>query len=605
MSWKRWLLGSPIETKRFEEQKLGIPVALAVFSSDALSSVAYATEEILLVLSVAGAAALSYSVPISGVIVLILSLVIFSYRRTVRAYPEGGGSYIVARENLGTMPGLVAAAALLIDYVLTVAVSAAAGAAAITSAVPFLHDHRAAVAVFFLLIVAVGNLRGTRQSGTIFAIPTYLFIIAMSTMILTGIARVLLGYPPSEPPVGSVPVEGQALTLFLLMRAFSAGCAAMTGIEAISDGVQAFRPPVSRNAATTLLIMALLLSFFFLGTTWLSDHYTIVPGHGQTVVSQLGRAVFGAGPLYYFLQAATAAILMLAANTAFADFPRLSSILARGRFLPRQLANLGDRLVFSNGIVLLAGAAGLLIILFGGDTHSLIPLYAVGVFLAFTLSQAGMVVRQLRSRERHRRVRAAISAAGATATGMALVVIGVTKFSQGAWIVVVLIPLFVTGFLRTHRHYFYVRQQLSLREMEPERPIRHTAIVPISAVNRATVYALRYAKSIAHEVEGVHIAIDPKQAEHVQDQWKIWGGGVPLRLLESPYRSLIDPLVDYIDELMHGRRRNEMVTVVLPEFVTAHWWEGLFHNQSAFLIKGALLFRPGVVVTSVPFHFSR
>jgi hypothetical protein len=393
--------------------------------------------------------------------------------------------------------------------------------------------------------------------------------------------------------------------VWLLLRAFAAGCTALTGIEAISDGVQAFRPPVSRNAATTLLIMAVILSSFFFGTTWLADHYRIVPGEGQTVVSQLGRAVFGAGPLYYFLQMATAAILMVAANTAFADFPRLSSILARGRFLPRQLANLGDRLVFSNGIVLLAGSAGLLIVLFGGDTHGLIPLYAVGVFLAFTLSQAGMVMRQLRSREKHRVVRAAISATGTLATGVALLVIGVTKFTQGAWIVIGLIPLFVMGFLRTHRHYFYVRQQLSLREMEPERPIRHTAIVPISAVNRATIYALRYAKSIAHEVEAVHVAIDPKQMQQVLEQWKVWGGGVTLHVLESPYRSLIEPLVDYIDELMHGRRRNEMVTVVLPEFVTAHWWEGLFHNQSALLIKGALLFRPGVVVTSVPFHFSR
>lgn len=605
MSWKRWLLGSPLETKRVEEERLGIPVALAVFSSDALSSVAYATEEILLVLILAGAVALGYSVPISLLIVLLLSLVIFSYRQTVRAYPEGGGSYIVARENLGTLPGLVAAAALLIDYVLTVAVSAAAGAAAITSAVPFLHDHRAAVAVFFVLIVAVGNLRGVRQSGNFFAIPTYLFIAAMSAMILTGMARALLGLPPVEAPAAPLAGSAVPLTLFLLMRAFSAGCAAMTGIEAISDGVQAFRPPVSRNAATTLLIMALILSFFFLGTTWLADHYRIVPGEGQTVVSQLGRAVFGGGWMYYFLQAATAAILMVAANTAFADFPRLSSILARGRFLPRQLANMGDRLVFSNGIVLLAGSASVLIILFGGDTHGLIPLYAVGVFLAFTLSQAGMVMRQLGSRERHRRLRAAISAVGATATGVALIVIGVTKFGQGAWMVIVLIPVFVMGFLRTHRHYFYVRQQLSLREMEPEHAIRHTAIVPISAVNRATVYALRYAKSIAHEVEAVHIAIDPRQAQQVQDQWKMWGGGVPLRLLDSPYRSLIDPLVDRIDELMHGRRRNEMVTVVLPEFVTAHWWEGLFHNQSALLIKGALLYRPGVVVTSIPFHFSR
>jgi amino acid transporter len=605
VTWKRWLLGSPLATERAKEERLGIPIALAVFSSDALSSVAYATEEILLMLSLAGAATLGYSLPISTLIVLLLALVIFSYRQTIYAYPEGGGSYTVAKENLGIIPGLVAAAALLIDYVLTVAVSVAAGTAAITSAVPFLRDHRIAVALFFLIVVALGNLRGVRQSGRLFAMPTYLFVGTMALMIISGIVRTTLGHPPIEAPAAPLPEAAQPLTLFLLMRAFSAGCAALTGIEAVSNGVQAFKAPEARNAALTLLIMAVILGFFFLGTSYLAHAYLVVPGSGQTVVSQLGRAVFGAGPLYYLLQAATAAILMLAANTAFADFPRLSSILARGRFMPRQLANMGDRLVFSNGIVLLAGSAGLLIILFEGDTHALIPLYAVGVFLAFTLSQAGMVVHSLNNPGRRRRLHAAISAAGAFATGSALLVIGVTKFTQGAWIVILLIPLFVVAFLRTHRHYFYVRQQLSLREIEPERPIRHTAIVPISAVNRATIYALRYAKSIAHEVEAVHISIDPRQTEQLREQWKTWGGGVPLRVLESPYRSLIDPLVDHIDDLMHGRRRNEMVTVVLPEFVTAHWWEGLFHNQSAFLIKGALLFRPGVVVTSVPFHFSR
>jgi amino acid transporter len=605
MSWKRWLLGNPLETERVHEERLRIPIALAVFSSDALSSVAYATEEILLMLSLAGAVALNRSLPIAGLIIGLLALVIFSYRRTVYAYPEGGGSFIVAKENLGTIPGLVAAAALLIDYVLTVAVSAAAGAAAVTSAVPFLHDHRIAVALFFLMIIAIANLRGLRQSGTIFAVPTYGFIGAMVALLGTGLFRVFMGYPAAESQALPIPETGQALTLFLLMRAFSAGCTALTGIEAISDGVQAFRPPESRNAATTLLILAGILGAFFWGITWLAHVHQIVPREGQTVVSQLGRAVFGTGAMYYFLQAATAAILMVAANTAFADFPRLSSILARGRFLPRQLANMGDRLVFSNGIVLLAGAAGLLIILFGGDTHALIPLYAVGVFLAFTLSQAGMFVRHLRGDNPHRHLHAAISGAGAFATGITLMVIGVTKFTHGAWIVVFLIPIFVVAFLRTHRHYFYVRQQLSLREIEPERPIRHTAIVPVSAVNRATIYAVRYAKSIAHEVEAVHVSIDPRVTEQVQDQWRTWGGGVPLKILESPYRSLIEPLVDHIDDLMHGKRRNEMVTVVLPEFVTAHWWEGLFHNQSALLIKGALLFRQGVVVTSIPFHFSR
>jgi amino acid transporter len=605
MSWKRWLIGSPLETQRAHEERLSKPIALAVFSSDALSSVAYATEEILLVLSLAGAAALPYSLPIAGLIVLLLAFVIVSYRQTVHAYPEGGGSYIVARENLGTLPGLVAAAALQIDYVLTVAVSCAAGVAAVVSALPFLQNHREAVALLFLLLLAVGNLRGVRQAGRIFAVPTYLFISALSLLILAGIARALLGLPPIEAPTAALPAISHPLTLFLLMRAFSAGCAALTGIEAISDGVQAFRPPEASNAAKTLFIMATILGSFFIGTTWLAHAYGVVPGGGQTVISQLGRAVFGTGPLYYFLQAATASVLMVAANTAFADFPRLSSILARDRFVPRQLSSMGDRLVFSNGILLLTGTAALLIILFKGNTHALIPLYAVGVFLAFTLSQLGMVMRHLRTRDGRWRLHAAVNAAGATATGAALLVIAVTKFSQGAWIVILLIPLFVGFFLRTHRHYFYVRTQLSLVEIEPERPIRHTAVVPISAINRATIYALRYAKSIAHDVEAVHVAIDAKRAELIRQQWKTWGGTVPLRVLDSPYRSIVGPLVDYIDDLMHGRRRNEMVTVVLPEFVTAHWWEGLFHNQSAFLIKGALLFRAGVVVTSVPFHFSR
>ena len=605
MSWKRWLLGTPLETERFQEERLSIPIALAVFSSDVLSSVAYATEEILLVLSLAGLAAMNYSIPISGLIVLLLVIVIVSYRQTIHAYPMGGGSYSVARENLGTLWGLIAAAALLLDYVLTVAVSTAAGVAAVTSALPGLLHHRVAVGLLFLFVLVVGNLRGLRQSGRIFALPTYMFIFAMTVMVVTGVVRAYLGYPPVEAPATVLPQASNALTLFLLMRAFSAGCAALTGIEAVSNGVQAFRKPESRNAARTMMIMGVILGSFFLGTSFLAHAYLVVPGAGQAVVSQLGRVVFGTGPMYYLLQTSTALILLVAANTSFADFPRLSSILAGDRFLPRQLASLGDRLVYSNGILILAGSAGLLIILFGGDTHALIPLYAVGVFLAFTLSQSGMVARHLREKGPRYRLHAAINGAGAMATGAALLVISVTKFTHGAWIVILLIPLFVFFFLRTHRHYFYVRQQLSLREIDPERPLRHTAIVPISAVNRATVYAIRYAKSIAHEVEAVHIAIDPHKAEQIRQQWKTWGGGVPLKILESPYRSIVQPLVDHIDDLMHGRRRNEMVTVVLPEFVTAHWWEGLFHNQSAFLVKGALLFRPGVVVTSIPFHFSR
>src|SRR6266705_2109154 len=489
MSWKRWFLGTPLETERFQEERLRVPIALAVFSSDALSSVAYATEEILLVLSIAGVAALDYSMPISAVIALLLFIVIVSYRQTIHAYPEGGGSYIVARENLGTLLGLL-----------------------------------------FLFLLAVGNLRGVRQSGRIFAFPTYMFIFSMAALIVTGIVRAFLEYPAVEPPVAAVPEIQHALNLWLLMKAFSAGCAALTGIEAVSNGVQAFRKPEARNASLTLMIMAVILAFFFLGTSYLAHVYTVIPGARQTVVSQLGRAIFGQGLLYYLMQIATASILMVAANTAFADFPRLSSILARDRFVPRQLANLGDRLVYSNGILILAGSAGFLLILFGGNTHRLIPLYAVGVFLAFTLSQSGMVVRHLRLKGERYRLHAVINAVGATATGAALLVIATTKLVQGAWIVILLIPLFVGSFLRTHRHYFYVRQQLSLREIEQERPLRNTAIVPISAVTRATLSAVRYAKSIAHEVEAVHVAIDPARVDQVRQQWKAWGGGVPLRV---------------------------------------------------------------------------
>src|SRR5262245_16804708 len=413
MTWKRWLLGTPLETERFQEERLRVPIALAVFSSDALSSVAYATEEILLVLSIAGAAALGYSTPISIVIVGLLAVVIVSYRQTIHAYPDGGGSYIVARENLGPLWGLIAAAALLLDYILTVAVSTAAGGAAMTSAFPGLLSYRVGLGLFFLFLLAVGNLRGVRQSGWIFAVPTYMFIFSMAALIVAGVVRPALGYAPVVPSLAALPEIQHDLNLWLLMKAFSAGCAALTGIEAVSNGVQAFRKPESRNAAVTLMIMAGILAFFFLGTSYLAHVYLVVPGAGQTVVSQLGRAIFGSGLLYYLMQIATAAILMVAANTAFADFPRLSSILARDRFLPRQLANLGDRLVYSNGILILAGSAGLLLILFGGNTHGLIPLYAVGVFLAFTLSQAGMVARHLRLKGERYRLHAVVNAVGA------------------------------------------------------------------------------------------------------------------------------------------------------------------------------------------------
>ncbi len=662
-SLKRLLVGTPIRTARLAHERLTKKTALAIFASDALSSTAYATEQILLVLAAAYVAgqtdAFSRVIPISIAIAILLVIVAISYRQTIYAYPSGGGAFIVAKENLGTLPGLVAGASLLVDYVLTVSVSVAAGVEAITSATlgtqfAGLHNHRVWLCLFFITFITVANLRGVREAGSLFAAPSYAFIFSFLCLIGYGLVRYYLnpGMVPAPNDADLKIAEGyqaHPLSLLLLLGAFANGCAALTGIEAISNGVQAFKQPESRNAAATLSWMAALLITMFMGASVLTHLYNIHPMEHETVISQIARIVFVGklGWFYYVVQATTAAILVLAANTSFAGFPRLASLLARDRFLPRQLTNLGDRLVFSNGIVLLAVFSGLLVWAFRGDTSRLIPLYAVGVFLSFTLSQAGMVVHWWRegntlrgmreaaglrkpiaagtqlqsethlgsveaprsmadvvqlSRKSHWKKYLVINGIGAIVTFVVLMVFILTKFLHGAWIVVVLIPALVLMFLKIHRHYVEVAQQLSTEGLASLRPIRHEVIVPISGLHRGVIAALEYAKSIApHHVTAVYVNLDEETTQKLREKWAQWGSGVNLVVVASPYRSLLRPLLNYVDRVK-GTLQGGIVTIVLPEFVPAKWWQNLLHNHTSLLLKGKLLFKKGVVVINVPYH---
>jgi amino acid transporter len=610
-SLKQLLLGRPIPSHLAHHERLSKTTGLAILSSDALSSVAYATEAVLATLVLAGSGALHLSTPIGFTIAALLLLVTLSYRQTIHAYPGGGGAYIVAKDNLGVTPGLMAAAALLIDYVLTVAVSISAGVAALTSALPASHDHRVALGLGFLTLLALGNLRGVRESGMIFSVPTYFFLGGLSLMLLAGFVRALggdvepvkaLGTPISEP--------AHALTAFLVLRAFAAGCTAMTGVEAVSNGVPAFKPPEAKNAAQTLLTMAVLCVILFTGITLLARTYAATPlvegapGY-ETVVSQIARGVFGGrGFLYYCVQAGTMLILVLAANTAFSDFPRLASIIARDRYLPRQFMNQGDRLAFSNGIIVLSAIAAGLIVAFQGETHRLLPLYMVGVFLSFSLSQAGMVVKWRLGRQPGWLGHAMLNGFGAACTSIVLLVVAVTKFSEGAWVIVVLIPLLVLHFRRIHWHYSMVAAQLSLKGWKPTPRRTNTVIVPIGGVHRAVLQAIEYARSLGDDVRAVYVDTDADATAAVRAEWEQWGNGVPLVVLPSPYRSLMEPLLEYLEQV-EAERHDDFVTVVLPEFVPARFWHNLLHNQRALLIKGALLFKPNMIVTSVPFHLRR
>lgn len=607
MLLKRLLVGLPLKTTQAVHERLSKRLALAVFASDPLSSVAYATEEILLVLVLVGTAAVIWSIPISFSIVLLLAILTTSYRQIIFEYPEGGGAYTVAKSNLGELPGLTAAAALMIDYVLTVSVSVAAGIAAVTSAVPSLFPYRELLGLLAILLVMIVNLRGLRESGQIFAVPTYLFIGAILVMLAVGLGQVLLGRSGQmvEGQGGNPVPAAEGLTLLLLLRAFSSGCTALTGMETISNGVSAFKRPESQNAALTMVGMATILGTMFLGISALAYHFGILPKEDETVVSQIARATFGEGPLYYLVQASTMMILILAANSAFNGFPRLASILARDSYMPHQMALMGDRLVFSNGIMILGVFSGLLIILFRGDTHALIPLYAVGVFLSFTLAQAGMVRRWVVKRGRHWRKKLIINGVGAVATGVATGIIASTKFLHGAWIVVALIPLIIVWFRTVHDHYRAVAEQITLvRDHRPPVPRQNIVLIPISGVNRAVIRAVDYARSRPGDIRAVLVDVDKEETARIEIQWAQWGCGVPLVVLPSPYRSVLRSLLDYIEEVLE-KDPQAWITVVLPEILPARWWQNILHNQRALMLKAALLFKERVVLTDVPFHLER
>jgi amino acid transporter len=602
---KRWFLGRPIATAQAHHERLGKVTGLAVFASDNLSSVAYATEEILRVLLLAGVGALTLSVPIGLLIGFVIGIVILSYRQNIAEYPQGASDYIVAKDNLGVFPGLTAGAALLIDYTLTVAVSVSAGVAALTSAFPLLYPYRVALGIGLVVLIAVANLRGLRESGRVFAVWSYLFIGGYLLLMIYGSAGFALWGPPptAAVPLPPPPPLGE-IGVFLLLRAFASGAVALTGIEAVSDGITAFKAPEVRNAQRVLVALGLIMITLFVGITMLAAGHQIVPRDEETVVSQLARQVFGGGLLYYFIQGVSMVILALAANTAFADFPRLAFFMARDGYLPRQFASRGDRLVFSNGVIILGACASALIALFDGTTHLLIPLYALGVFTSFTLSQVGMVRRWLTRRPAGWRLKALISALGAATTGLVMAVTALAKFADGAWIVVVLAIALITHFVSINRHYRDVARQLSLDGFAGPPPMQHTVLVLVGDLHKGVVQALQYAQTLSPSAKAVYVELDPEKTRRLEEKWGKWGFGVPLVVLTSPYRLLLAPLLEYVDHLL-ALGENHMVTIVIPEFIPARWWQQLLHNQTALLIKGALLFRRNVVVTDVPYHLMR
>jgi amino acid transporter len=618
-----WLIGRPLQTADAPHQTIGKAVGLAVFASDALSSTAYATQEIMFILAVAGTAAFGYVFPIAVTIVILLAIVSLSYEQTIHAYPGGGGAYIVTRDNLGEFPAQTAGAALLTDYILTVAVSISSGVAQLTSAFPDLYSYRVWIAVILVFFIMLINLRGVKESGAFFAVPTYLFIGIMAITVGTGMFRYFtgtLGTVVNPPELESLHLVG-AVTPFLLLHAFSSGTAALTGIEAISDGITAFKEPRSRNAGITLIWMSTILATLFLGISFLVAPIHAVPSEMETVISQLARTVYhGEGLLYLATIGATMVILILAANTSFADFPRLSALLAADGYIPRQFAFRGSRLVFSYGIVALAVFAAILIIIFQASVNALIPLYAIGVFFSFTLSQSGMALRwrkigklqpgeEIKERgstlryQKSWRLKMVINSFGALCTMIVMFVFAVTKFVDGAFVVLIVMPVLVVVFSKIHRHYRDLANRLSLSNFgEPSRIGRHRVILAVSGVHRGSLSALHYAQALSSDVTAVHVSIDPVETENIRRKWERWGNGVRLVVLESPYRLLIEPLLEYIEEIADVRQPGEMITIVVPQFVTKGWFTNILHTQTAWWLRLALLFKKDIVITDVPYQ---
>jgi amino acid transporter len=621
-SWHHWLIGTPLQTADAPKQTIGKAIGLAVFASDALSSTAYATQEIMIILAAAASGALHYVFPISLAIFALMVIVTISYEQTIHAYPGGGGAYIVSRDNLGELPAQAAGAALLTDYILTVAVSISSGVAQIVSAFPGLYDYRVIISVSLVLFVMIINLRGVKESGVLFAIPTYFFVVVMFGTVGMGFIKYFSGSlgvvqnPPEAVLTGMVTM----VTPFLLLHAFSSGTSALTGIEAISNGITAFKEPRSKNAGQTLIWMLTILGSLFLGISFLSGHIHAVPSDFETVISQLARTVFAnRGVAYLAVISGTAVILIMAANTAFADFPRLSALQAADGYLPRQLTFRGSRLVFSKGIITLAILASIIIIIFKADVTRLIALYAIGVFLSFTLSQTGMARRWWKSGhlkkdesiqeqgsvvtfDRHWKLKMVINGFGAVCTLVVMFVFAITKFKDGAWIVVILIPTMIAMFMTIHRHYKKLSDSLSLDNYRSTIRVDHQKVlVLLAGVHKGSLAALAYARSLGPDVTALHVSIDKDESDKVKAKWAIYGEGIRLVILDSPYRLLVEPLIDYINSLAKTRKPNEILTIVVPQFVPQHGWENLLHNQTAFLLRFALLFKPGCVILEVPY----
>jgi amino acid transporter len=605
-----WLVGPPLPTQDAAHARLNKIRALAAFSPDALSSIAYANQEIFLGLVVMGSAGLSYSFPIGLGIVGLLAAVGLSYYQTIYAYPHGGGSYIVARQNLGELPGLVAAAALLVAYVLTAAVSLTAGVEAIASAFPFLWDYRIEAALFLLVVITLINLRGAREAGTAMSIPVYLFLFIYLGMLIFGAVRMLQEGPADFN--ATAPTAVTPVSIFLILRAFASGTTALTGIESISNGVPVFQPPESRNAGRTLAVMALLMGLLFTGSLGLTQYFAVVAGPQETILSALARRLVGNGLVYYLVQASTLLILTVAANTSFAGFPRVASIVASHGYLPRQLTNLGDRLVFGNGMLLLAGATAALIVLFRGDSHLLVPLFAIGAFMAFTMSQAGMVLHWQREKGAHWPLKSLVNGLGALVTGAMVLIILVSKFADGAWLTLLFIPGLVWSFYQIKHHYRQVAEQLSLHGLPPSlHPVpRLRLVVPISGVHRATIEAINYARSLSDQITALYIEIEPGSGQKLRTRWQQWFPDIPLVIEPSPYRSIIRPLLEFLDRTDREHNDGTLAGLVLPEIVPAQAWQGLLHNQAAWLIKTALIYRRRSqgyqrVIIDVPYHLKQ
>jgi amino acid transporter len=603
----RFLIGKRLHSDAEAEERVGVATGLPILASDNVSSSAYATEEAMRILAIAGGAALALTMPIALAVVFVLGIVILSESRVIRAYPNGGGSYLVARENHGVIAGLVAASALLIDYVLTVSVSTAAGVAAISSFVPELHEHRVVIGIVLIAVLAVGNLRGVREAGLLFAAPTYAYMLAMYGLLAYGLFRIFTGdVPAAVTPPDPFPAEGTAaLSILLVLRAFASGSVGLTGSEAVANGVPSFRRPETRNAVITLLLMGAIFATIFLGVTYLATRIGIQPDQSEieTVNSMITRAVVGAGtPFYYFVQVTTAIILLLAANTGFTGFPRLASVLANDRFMPRHFADVGSRLAFNTGIVVLSVLAAVILAAFGGSVNALVPLYTIGVFLAFTLSQSGLVRRWWRLRNPGWRLSMTINTFGAVVTGMVLIVVAVTKFALGAWMVMVLIPVIVGLLYAINRHYQTTQDALIISGPDQHVPVyaAPVVIVPIARLDRAALQALAFARSVSPTVKAVHVSTSRASADEFRVRWNRLGTDIALDVVESPFRSLVQPLLRYIDAI--DKSDDRPITVVLSEFVPRHWWEWLLHSQTAFRLKAALLFRPNTIVIDVPYH---